>query len=194
MAEQKKSILVIIVLTFSIITLHLSGYLPYEMLVMKHLEEPDLLPESREGQESDLAAGEHNIGTTSHGFVQPFVVDGFTEDPIAGAQVVVPELNMYFPTGKDGMTAPIKVPVRADSNFERINPKTWGEITLIVYKENYIEYVLLNAQVSENEVRKGPMILLFPISVGGRNQPFALIESPHDEWVSDLVDKYRKDE
>jgi hypothetical protein len=119
------------------------------------------------------------------------VVDGFSEDPIEGAAVVIPETGQKFVTSKDGLTAVIKIPVEEDEHFEDISPKPWGEITVIVYKEGYIEYVLLNTHVWENQSRKGPKILLFPEVQGERNEPFAVTEGPQRIWVKNLVEKFR---
>ena len=125
------------------------------------------------------------------GYIQPKVVDGFSEEPLEGAVVVIPETGQKFITASDGLTAVIKVPIEEDVHYAGIAPKPWSEITLIVYKEDYIEYVLCHTHVWENQTRKGPAILLFPKVDGEENEPFSVVEGPHRLWVRDLVDKFR---
>jgi len=131
-------------------------------------------------------------GTARHyGYIQPQVIDGFSEEPIEGAVIVIPETNQQFITAKDGLTAVIKVPIEEDVHFAEISPKPWSEITLIVYKEGYVEYVLFHTHVWENQTRNGPKIMLFPQVKGEKHEPFSVIESPHRLWVKELVEKYR---
>lgn len=128
------------------------------------------------------------------GFIQPQVVDGFSDEPLEGATVVIPETDQSFITSADGLTALIKVPITEDAHYAEIAPKPWSEITLIIYKEGYIEYVLFHTHVWENQSRKGPTILLFPKVEGDENEPFSVVEGPHRMWVKELVEKFRPDE
>ncbi|NLA84126.1 MAG: carboxypeptidase-like regulatory domain-containing protein [Clostridiales bacterium] len=123
--------------------------------------------------------------------IRPRVIDGFSEMPIEGAVVVIPELNQSYFTSEDGLTERIELPVLKDKNFEKIAPKPYGEITLIVYKEGYVEYILLHTQVWETINREGPEILLFPRVQDGYNETFTVVENPHRIWVQDLVEKFR---
>lgn len=126
-----------------------------------------------------------------YGYIQPQVVDGFTERPIEGATVVIPELQKKFKTNTQGLTPAIQVPIIEDLHYKSILPKPWGEITLIVYKEGYVDYVLFHTHVWENQSRKGPKILLFPKS-RGETDPMAIVESPHRLWVKQLVEKFKR--
>lgn len=125
------------------------------------------------------------------GFIRPQVVDGFSEKPIKGAIIVIPELKESFETDEQGLAPNIKIPILEDQHFESINPKTWGETTLIVYKEGYHEYVLFYVHVWENQNRQGPKVLLFPKQEMEIDQPMSIVEGPHRLWVNSLVEKYR---
>lgn len=175
--EKIKPLVSILVLTIVIVSLYVSSYIPFNLYVSKQIEA--------------FNAIETGQGTHYFGYIQPQVVDGFSEEPIEGAMVVIPETGQKFVTSKDGLTAVIKIPIEEDEHFKGIAPKPWGEATVIVYKEGYIEYVLLNTHVWENQSRKGPKILLFPVVQGERNEPFAVVEGPHRIWVHDLVEKFR---
>lgn len=132
-----------------------------------------------------------NQESRHYGYIQPQVVDGFSEEPIEGASVVIPETGQRFVTAKDGLTAIIKVPIKEDVHFAEISPKPWSEITLITYKEGYVEYVLFHTHVWEDQTRKGPRIMLFPQVEGEKHEPFSVVEGPHRLWVKELVEKYR---
>ena len=126
-----------------------------------------------------------------YGYIQPRVVDGFSEEPIEGATVVIPEINESYKTDENGYTPAIKIDIIPDPHFEKIHPKTWGEATLIAYKEGYIEYVLLHIHVWEDQDRKGPKILLFPQDNKRLDQPMSIVEGPNQIWINSLVEKYR---
>ena len=110
------------------------------------------------------------------GYIKPQVVDGFSEEPIEGATVVIPETNTSYKTDEMGYTPDIRIEIVPDIRFKNINPKTWGEATLIAYKEGYIEYVLLNINIWESQNRQGPKIRLFPKENQQLDQPMSIVE------------------
>ncbi len=125
------------------------------------------------------------------GYIRPQVVDGFNEEPIEGAVVVIPETNEKYKTDENGYTPNIRIKISPDSSFEKIHPKSWGETTLIVYKEGYREYVLLDINVWEGQTRQGPIILLFKKESQQLDQPMSIVEGPNQVWINSLVEKYR---
>ncbi len=141
------------------------------------------------GQQSQ--SSEDDEGSNKIGYIRPQVVNGFDETPIEGAIVVIPETNESYITDEAGFTPEIKITITPDAHFQRINPKNWGEVTLIVYKEGYIEYVLLHTNVWEGQNRKGPKILLFPKKSKQLDQPMSIVEGPNQLWINSLVEKYR---
>lgn len=173
---SKKSLVSGIVIIITITALIYSRYIPFDQYIGRQIEAFNQI-----GKRND----------NSFGYIRPQVVDGFTEKPIQGAQVVIPEIGETFITDSEGLTENIKVPILADSHFSSIHPKSWGEITLIVYKEGYNEYVLFHTHVWENQARQGPKILLFPKENGRSNEPISIVEGPHRLWVNSLVEKFR---
>ncbi|HHZ13408.1 MAG: hypothetical protein ACOX1R_03555 [Caldicoprobacterales bacterium] len=129
--------------------------------------------------------------TGKFGYIKPQVVDGFSEEPIEGATVVIPETNTSYKTDEMGYTPDIRIEIVPDIRFKNINPKTWGEATLIAYKEGYIEYVLLNINIWESQNRQGPKIRLFPKENQQLDQPMSIVEGPNQLWINSLVEKYR---
>lgn len=119
------------------------------------------------------------------------VLEGYTESPIADAQVVVLETGQTYKTDKDGMTEVINVPVIRDTRYDSILEKPWGEVSLIIYKDGFVPYALFYLQVLGGQTREGVKILLFEQGSTDSNEPFSIIEGPNRAWVDQLVDMYR---
>ena len=133
-----------------------------------------------------------SIGPT--GSIVVFVEDGNTKEPIVDACVAIPETGAVYRTDKNGKTNTIRVPIIEDSEFKDVAPKPWGEITLLVYKQSYVDCAIFHVSIWENQTRNGPTVLLFPVSAGDSNQPFTLTEGPHRLWVNELLEKFRPDD
>ena len=127
---------------------------------------------------------------TPRGEIVPEVLDGMSLAPIEGAEVVVVETGERYRTKASGKTQAIRVPVIEDAHFANILKKPWGEITLIVHKDGYADYVLFHIQIWENQRREGPRILLFKADVQAKERPFTVVEGPQRLWVMELVKKY----
>lgn len=119
------------------------------------------------------------------------VVDGFTDAPIEGATVVIPETGDKFTTDKNGKTAQFTLPILENSTYKSILRQPWGEVTVLVYKDGYIPYALFHTQVWENQARQGPRIYLFAPEYAQNDQPFSVIEGPQRIWVNELLKKYK---
>lgn len=119
------------------------------------------------------------------------VLEGYTETPIAGAQVVVVETGKLYQTDENGLTETIEVPLVRDTRFDRILEKPWGEVSLIVYKEGFVPYALFYLQVLGGQTREGVKILLFEQDQTENAAPFSIIEGPNRIWVNTLVEMYR---
>lgn len=118
------------------------------------------------------------------------VVDVNTLKPIEGAEVVVPETQQRYPTGTDGKTAPITVPILRDTRFDELTAKPWGEISLLVYKQGYLPYAVFYLQVLPGVQRNGPTIYMIPPKDAASKDAISIIEGPTDDWVSEIVRKY----
>jgi hypothetical protein len=119
------------------------------------------------------------------------VADIADNTPVGGAKVYIPQVNAYFETDETGSTPVIEVPVLPDGYYDNIYKRSFGEITAIVYKEGYIDYILLNLCVRENEQRLS--IKLFMYKKGTSDREFiSIVETPDESWVKGMIDKYRK--
>ncbi len=118
------------------------------------------------------------------------VLDGTTLKPIEGADVIVVETGGRYKTQADGKTPVIRVPIFEDPVFSDILKKPWGEITLIVHKKGYADYVLFHTQIWESGRRQGPRVLLFETGDGEDARPFVIVEGPQRLWVEELIKKF----
>jgi hypothetical protein len=176
MERQWKRLSAAAVLVVVVVTLYTAGYIPYDRHVL---------------DQTAVFSTQTGTAPLHFGHIEPMVKDGFTETPLEGAVIVIPETGQRFYTGADGRTASIRISIPFDSRFEKTLPKPWGEVTLLVYLEGYIDYALFSVHVWENQARKGPVILLFPEVPGSASEPFVIVEGPHRMWVTGLLDKYR---
>jgi len=132
-----------------------------------------------------------NANQNGSGTIQVCVVDGWSEAPIKGATVVIPELNKSFKTDDFGKTAVLTVPIIKDEVYKDILDKTWGEITLIIYSDGYIPYALFNVMVTADQYRNGPTILLFKEGSTSSSAPFCIVEGPDTNWANELIKKFK---
>ena len=119
------------------------------------------------------------------------VVEGYTETPIEGASVVVVETGQVYSTDASGYTEVMEVPVIRDTRYDDILSKSWGEITLIIYKDGFVPYALFYLQVAAGETREGVKILLFEQGDTESSEPFSIIEGPNRVWVDALIEMYQ---
>ena len=117
--------------------------------------------------------------------------EGFSEAPLEGATVVIPEIQQSFLTDERGQTPAIAVPIQQDTEYQDILPKPWGEVTILVYYPGCVDLALFHVNVWENKARNGPTILMFPQTGDMEGQPFTMTEGPNNTWVSALLDQYR---
>jgi hypothetical protein len=139
--------------------------------------------------DGSIAAMSFNMGGNAKFTVN--VVEGYSDAPITGAQVVVLETGKTYTTDSSGNTGVIDVPVIRDDRFDDIIPKPWGEVSLIVYKDGFLPYALFYLQVAGGQTRNGVKVLLFENNSTGSAEPFSIIEGPNRAWVDELVNKFQ---
>ncbi|HOV68889.1 MAG TPA: hypothetical protein PLZ84_01030 [Clostridia bacterium] len=124
---------------------------------------------------------------TEYGLVSFRVLNGWNNAPVADARIVIPEAHMDVYTNAQGETPALKVPLIRNSNFDNIHPQSWGEVSVLVYRDGYADFALFHLQVMKNKFRSVEL-LLFPKN---DDTVFSLIESPPKQWVNDVINKYR---
>lgn len=119
------------------------------------------------------------------------VIDGRDNTPLHNACVCIPEADAYFYTDNNGKTPVIEVPVIINENYNSIVKQKFGEITVLVYKEGYIDYILFNLTVKENETRQGIKIMLYKDEEGAPDY-LSIVETPDSGWIKEIIKKYKK--
>lgn len=126
-------------------------------------------------------------GRARFGSMRVRVLDGFSDLPIEGAVVIVPETGGSYITDARGSTEEMLLPVEADEVYERLLPSGIGRATLLVTAPGYTPCLLLYARVLPGVCRE-PEILLFPDD--GSLPVFTMTESPDEDWCRRFAEKY----
>lgn len=132
-----------------------------------------------------------SAGYTDQGIFRLRVLDAVTNQPVAGAEVVLPQTGQVFSTDSNGQTPEISVPVLADARLDGVHKQDWGGVCVLVYANGYIPYALFDMQVESNKKRAGPTVLIFQQGTTQTDDPFSIVEGPQRAWVNALVEKYR---
>lgn len=137
------------------------------------------------------ACGSPSAIKYENGRLQVTVLDGFTDEPVKGAQVVIPEIDECLMTDEEGRTPEIDVPVIKDAHYETLSPAAYGRITILVYCEGYVPYALFYVHTREGELRRGPTTYLFKPDSAQSIPVISIIEGPDQDWAEKVVEKYR---
>lgn len=121
-------------------------------------------------------------------YLKVTVVDGATGIVLQGANVCIPEINGYYSTDSNGVTATIPIPYRPNTNFDKTLKRAWGDITVLTYKDGYADFIIFYIMTTKDTTRR-LTITLYPSSTP---MTHTLIESPDPNWVQDFVNKYKK--
>lgn len=134
-----------------------------------------------------LFAKEKTVPTAQ---LQVQVLDGQSEQPLSDCVVIVAETGESTQTDQSGKTPVMTVPCLADGSLDKVFPRLWGEVTLLVYREGYLPYALFHTQVNADALRDGPRIYLFKEDGTMEKEPFSVIEGPPRDWVNGLLERF----
>ncbi|NLB61345.1 MAG: carboxypeptidase-like regulatory domain-containing protein [Clostridiales bacterium] len=129
----------------------------------------------------------HFLNQQKFGLMRVTVRDGFSDEPIEGAIVVIPETNQQYVTDKEGKTELIQVPLIRDKHHSKLLKQDYGLTTVLVYCDGYVPYALFFTHVENGTMRNGPNVWLFPEP----GDPFVIIEAPKGDWCNELIEMYR---
>ena len=125
----------------------------------------------------------------SYGHLHIRVVDAYTLMPVAGAKVIIPDADMTATSDNTGSCVFNGIPIRKNNLHHRLLQYEWGECTVIAMTSGYRPTVILNTRVDKDKMRSGPTVYMFPEELD--DIPVAaIVESPEQEWIIELVDKY----
>lgn len=127
--------------------------------------------------------------SNDYGYLKITVIDLITREPIPDATVCVIESGQYYTTDKYGNTPTIQAPILINHNFDNVLKRPWGDISILVYKEGYVDYLVFYIMLEKDATRR-LTITLYPYDAGA--EPYLLIESPNEEWAKEIIKKYKK--
>lgn len=125
----------------------------------------------------------------SYGHMHIRVVDAYTLMPIQGARVIIPDTGAQLTSDSTGSCVFTRIPIQKNRLHQRLLQRDKGECTIIALYAGYRPTVILNTQVEKNAMRNGPTIYMFPSELDDIAVA-AIVESPEQEWIVRLVEKY----
>lgn len=121
------------------------------------------------------------------------VIDGRSQKPIEGAEVVLLENERRYRTDKNGLTPWIQAPVIRNSRYRFMVRELHGQLTLISFKNGYRDSIHMGVRIDENQVTK-TTIWQYRINpaLDRRVEPVLYIEPYHRLWLIELADRFRR--
>ncbi len=124
------------------------------------------------------------------GSIKIAVYDHIENKPIANAICCIPEIDTYFYTDENGYTQVIDIPLNKKPSATTYLAKSWSNVTLLVYKDGYDDFVLYNVKVKADYTRSLERIYLY--RENGAKKIHSSSELPDNDWTLELLRKYRR--
>lgn len=118
------------------------------------------------------------------------VLDGFSGLPIENVRIVIPEGEIEAFTDATGKCTLKNVPIVFDERYPI--KQGYGTFSVLGYKEGYNDYALFFAHLQDGQERNLKIYMFMLDTPFSKGTPLSTIESPDNEWVKELVEKYRK--
>ena len=126
----------------------------------------------------------------SVGSIKIAVYDYMENKPIVNAICCIPEMGSYFYTDENGYTQVIDIPVNIKPISNTHLAKSWSNVTLLVYKDGYDDFVLYNVKIKADYTRNLERIYLY--REGDSKKIHSSSELPDNDWTFELLRKYRR--
>ncbi len=119
------------------------------------------------------------------------VIDGRTQQPLSGAEVVIIETEQRVTTGPDGFTPWMDVPVMRNPRFRPMVAELHGQLGAIAYKNGYRDSIHLGIRMHEG-IQNETTIWMYRLGPGDSRIEPVLYQVPyHRIWLIELADKFR---
>ena len=119
------------------------------------------------------------------------VIDGRSQQPISGAEVVVIETEQRVTTGKDGYTPYVDAPVFRNPRFRPLVAELHGQLAVIAYKNGYRDSIHMGIRMHEG-LKSETTVWMYKIGPGDDRIEPVLYQVPyHHLWLVELADRFR---
>jgi hypothetical protein len=119
------------------------------------------------------------------------VMDGRSQEPIAGAEVVVIETEQRVTTDATGHTPWIDIPVIRDERFRPMVAQLHGQLGVIAYKNGYRDSIHIGIRTNEG-YESETTVWMYKLGPGDSRIEPVLYQVPyHRVWLVELADRFR---
>jgi hypothetical protein len=119
------------------------------------------------------------------------VIDGRTQKPLAGAEVVIIETEQRLTTDPDGYTTWANVPIIRNPRYRPMVAELHGQLGVIAYKNGYRDSVHLGIRMHDG-VKSESTVWMYKLGPGDTRIEPVLYQVPyHHLWLIELADKFR---
>lgn len=119
------------------------------------------------------------------------VIDGRTQQPIEGAEVVLIETEQRATTGPDGYTQWMDAPIIRNPRYRPMVAELHGQLGVIAYKNGYRDSIHLGIRMHEG-IPSETTVWMYKLGPGDTRVEPVLYQVPyHHVWLVELADKFR---
>ncbi|WP_290584774.1 hypothetical protein [Alicyclobacillus sp.] len=119
------------------------------------------------------------------------VIDGRTQQPIEGAEVVLIETEQRATTGPDGYTQWMDAPIIRNPRYRPMVAELHGQLGVIAYKNGYRDSIHLGIRMHEG-LPSETTVWMYKLGPGDTRIEPVLYQVPyHHVWLVELADKFR---
>lgn len=119
------------------------------------------------------------------------VVDGRSQRPLQGAEVVIVETEQRLTTGPDGYTPYIDVPVFRNPRLRPIVAELHGQLAVIAYKNGYRDSIHMGIRMHEG-LKSESTVWMYKLGPGDDRIEPVLYQVPyHHLWLVELAERFR---
>ncbi|WAH35737.1 hypothetical protein [Alicyclobacillus dauci] len=150
---------------------------------------------TQSGTPSTQPAGPESWGYTGRAKLSKLrvrVIDGRTQRPLSGAEVVVIETEKRYKTDATGHTEWFEAPVIRNPKYRPMIAELHGQLGVIVYKNGYRDSIHLGIRMHEG-ISQQATVWMYKIGPQDRRIEPVLYQEPyHHIWLIELADKFRQ--
>lgn len=119
------------------------------------------------------------------------MIDGRSQQPLQGAEVVILETEQRVTTGRDGYTEWVDAPVFRNPRLRPMVAEIHGQLGVIAYKNGYRDSVHMGIRMHEG-TQSETTVWMYKIGPGDDRIEPVLYEVPyHHLWLVELADRFR---